>query len=261
VPFDAIDFVTTTGLRHRMFHDLDVGCYLLWQGWPRWQVFEDARLPAYPDDFHRAMDATPNDPSAFDALLRRYDVDAALIADPGINRRSGSFDPDEWALVWRARNALVFARRTSDHAAVIAAHEIPLRVTFRWEDGTHTAPLATPPPRSPLSRCEWDRRLVAVLEGDGDFERALDVRADALIHACLSPSDEADARFYLGARLQRAGQLARAVAEYDRVLALRPGDARARLNRAWALLPDELLRSLREIVAHVNPRVLGGAIR
>ena len=261
VPFDAVDFVTTTGLRRRMFHDLDVGCYLAWQGWPRWQVFEDARLPAYPDEFHRAMDATPNDPSAFDALLRRYDVDAALVVEPGTNRRSGSFDPDEWALVWRARNALVFARRTRDHATVIAAHEIPLRISFRWEDGMHTSPLPTPPARSPVSRCEWDRRLVAVLEGDGDFERALDVRGDALDRDCLGPADEAEARFYLGARLQRAGQLARAVAEYDRVLALRPDDARARLNRAWALLPDALAHALRDLVSRVNPRVLEGAIR
>jgi hypothetical protein len=39
VPFDAIAFVTRTDLRRRMFHDLDVGCYLAWEGWPRWQVF------------------------------------------------------------------------------------------------------------------------------------------------------------------------------------------------------------------------------
>ncbi|MCA1664215.1 MAG: hypothetical protein LC659_08100, partial [Myxococcales bacterium] len=261
VPFDAIDFVTATGLRRRMFHDLDVGCYLAWQGWPQWQVFEDARLPAYPDELHRAIDSTPNDPAAFDALLRRYDVDAALLAEPGTNRRSGSFDPDEWALVWRARNALVFARRTPQHAALIAAREIPLRVTFRWDDGMHTHPLTAPPPRSPVSRCEWDRRLAAVLEGDGDVERALDVRGDALDHGCLAPRDEADARFYVGARLQRAGELARAVAEYDRVLLLRPDDARARLNRAWALVPGELARSLRAIVSRVDPRVLEGAVR
>jgi hypothetical protein len=261
VPFDAIDFVTTTGLRHRMFHDLDVGCYLAWEGWPRWQVFEDARLPAYPDEFHRAMDATPNDPRAFDALLRRWDVDAALLAEPGTNRRSGSFDPDQWALVWRRPSALVFARRTPAHAAVIAAREIPLRVSFRWEDGTHTTPLFDPPARSPVSRCEWDRRLAALLDGDGDPERALDARVDALAHDCLSPAEEADARFYLGARLQRRGELARAAAEYDRVLALRPGDARARINRAWAILPSEIARSLRDISSRVNPRVLEGAIR
>ena len=256
VPFDAIDFVTANGLRARMFHDLDVGCYLAWQGWPRWQVFEDARLPAYPDEFHRAMDDTPNDPSAFDTLLRRYAVDAALIVEPGTNRRSGSFAPDEWALVWRRPSALVFARRTPAHAALIAARELPLAITFRWEDGMHTTPLATPPPRSPVSRCEWDRRLAALLDADGDFDRALDARADALTAGCLHGADEADARFYLGARLQRAGHLARAAAEYDRVLALRPDDPRARTNRAWALLPSALARSL-----VLRPTVLAGAMR
>jgi hypothetical protein len=261
VPFDAIDFVTATGLRRRMFHDLDVGCYLAWQGWPRWQVFEDARLPAYPDELHRALDATPNDPPAFDALLRRYGVDAALIVEPGTNRRSGSFDPDEWALVWRRPTALVFARRTPEHAAVIAAHEVPLRLTFRWEDGLHTAPLVEPPARTPLSRCEWDRRLAAVLDGDGDPERALDARVDALAHDCLAPADEAETRYYLGARLQRAGELARATAEYDRVLALRPDHRRARINRAWAMLPPEIMRSLGDLVSRANPRVAGGAIR
>jgi len=261
VPFDAIDFVTKTGLRRRMFHDLDVGCYLAWEGWPRWQVFEDARLPAYPDEFHRALDGTPDDPPAFDALLRRWDIDAALLVEPGINRRSGSFSPDEWALVWRTRDALVFARRTAAHAALIAAREIPLRVTFRWADGMHTSPLVEPPPRSPVPRCDWDRRLAAVLDADGDFERALDARADALARGCLHGAEEADARFYLGVRYQRQGQLARAAAEYDRVLALRPDDARARTNRAWALLPETLARTLADAVTRVNPRLLRSTIR
>ncbi|HWE30308.1 MAG TPA: hypothetical protein VHB97_20020, partial [Polyangia bacterium] len=148
VPFDAIDFVTKTGLRRRMFHDLDIGCYLAWQGWPQWSVFEDARLPAYPDDFHRAMDLTPLDPPTFDALLRRWNIDAALLNEPGINRHAGSFDPDEWALVWRRPSALVFARRTPEHAALIAAHELPLRIAFRWEDGSRALPLPSPPRRS-----------------------------------------------------------------------------------------------------------------
>src|SRR5262249_54719296 len=77
-PFEAIDFVTRNGLRDRLYADLDVGCYLLWEGWPRHRVFQDARLPAYPDAFHRALDETPLQPAAFDALLSRYGVDAAL---------------------------------------------------------------------------------------------------------------------------------------------------------------------------------------
>lgn len=239
VPFDAIDFVTATGLRRRMFHDLDVGCYLAWQGWPTWQVFEDARLPAYPDDFHRALDQTPLDPAPFDALLARYQVDAALITNPGVNRRAGSFSPDEWALVWRRPSALVFARRTPEHAAIIAAREIPLGVEFRWRDGTRVVPLWAPPPRSPVPRCEWDRRLAAALWDEGDPERAVDARIDALDHRCLGRDDEVDTRFYLGARLQRAGQVALAVAQYDRLLALAPDHAAALINRGWARLRSD----------------------
>lgn len=236
VPFDAIDFVTETGLRRRMFHDLDVGCYLLWQGWPRWSVFEDARLPAYPDDFHRAMDETPLDPPTFDALLRRWDIDAALLNEPGINRHAGSFDPDEWALVWRRPSALVFARRTPEHAALIAAHELPLRLVFRWEDGTHAVPLPSPPRRSPVPPCEWDRRLGRALDDEGDADGALDARRDALTRGCLGAVEEADVRFYLGARKQRIGDLAGAAGEYDRALLLAPNDARALVNRGWARL-------------------------
>jgi tetratricopeptide (TPR) repeat protein len=235
VPFDAIAFVTATGLRRRMFHDLDVGCYLAWEGWPRWSVFEDARLPAYPDEFHRALDDTALAPPAFDALLGRYGVDAALLVDPATHRRAASFAVDEWALVWRRASALVFARRTADHAAVIAAHELPLTI----ELGGGARPLWTPPARSPVPRCEWDRRLAEALAADGEAEAALDARFDALDRGCLTGDDEADVRFYRGARRQRAGELVAAAAEYDRVLAHRPDDARALVNRGWARLRSQ----------------------
>jgi hypothetical protein len=163
VPFAAIDFVTNNGLRERLYHDLDVGCYLLWEGWPRYRVFQDARLPAYPDAFHRALDETPLEPAAFDRLLAGYGVDAALLAEPDINMRAGSFDPEEWALVFRSDEALVFARRTPAHERVIAAREIPLRVRFRFVGGSSTEPIWRPPARSPVSPQEWARRLAIEL--------------------------------------------------------------------------------------------------
>jgi hypothetical protein len=163
VPFAAIRFVSDNGLRERLYHDLDVGCYLLWEGWPRWRVFQDARLPAYPDEFHRALDQTPLVPADFDRLLARYDVDAALINDPDINMRAGSFDPEEWALVYREADALVFARRTEGHRALIAAREIPLRMRFRFVGGSHSEPIWRPPARSPVPADEWARRLAIEL--------------------------------------------------------------------------------------------------
>ena len=166
VPFSAIRFATERGLRARMYAELDVGCYLLWEGWPRYRVFQDARLPAYPDAFHRALDETPLEPAAFDALLARYGVDAALISDASINMRSGSFDPEIWALVYRDQDedALVFARRTDGNRAEIARDEIPLRVRFRFAGGSWVEPLRTPPAASPVDAREWNTRLARVLD-------------------------------------------------------------------------------------------------
>jgi tetratricopeptide (TPR) repeat protein len=239
VPLPAIAFASANGLRDRMFHDLDIGCYLVWEGYPRWRVFEDARLPAYPDDFHRTMDRTPLDPAAFDALLRRWDVDSALLARPDINMRAGSFDPATWALVYRTDEAMVLARRGSRHAATIARFEIPLRAFFAFQGGTRFEPLASPPAGSPVAPCEWDRRLGDALDSIADPERAQAARERALEAGCLPRSDEPHVRFLRGARLHRAGQPAAARAEYDRVLALSPDHASALANRGYLRLPTE----------------------
>jgi hypothetical protein len=238
-PRPAIAFVTAHGLRERMYHDLDVGCYLLWEGWPRFQVFQDARLPAYPHSFHRALDQTPLDPAAFDALLTGYGVDAALLAEPGINIRAGSFDPERWALVYRAADALVFARRVPRHRAVIAEYEIPLRVRSSYTEGSRVEPLLAPPAASPVTPCPWQLRLGDALEGEGQLEGALDARERALAGGCLPARDEPWVRFHLGARHQRAGRLAQAIAEYDRVLALSPQHVDALTNRGFARLHSD----------------------
>ncbi|MSP60213.1 MAG: tetratricopeptide repeat protein [Myxococcales bacterium] len=239
VPALAIDFVTRTGLRDRMYADLDVGCYLLWEGWPRYRVFQDARLPAYPDDFHRALDETALAPAAWDALLLRHGVDAALLHHAGTNMRAGSFDPEEWALVLRDPETLVFARRTPAHERVIAEHEIPLQLRFTFLAGSSSEPITAPPPRSPVPPCAWHARLAAILDGEGDSERALDARARALAGGCLRPGEASEVHYRLGARLQIAGHLREAIVHYDRALALRPDHSRALANRGFARLPTD----------------------
>jgi hypothetical protein len=123
-PFEAIRFATDNRLRERMFHDFDVGCYLLWEGWPRYQVFEDARLPAYPHSFHREMDESVLSTPQFQAILERYQVDAALVAWPELNPRRWQFPREDWALVYRREDAWVFAKRVPRHRAVIETHEL-----------------------------------------------------------------------------------------------------------------------------------------
>jgi len=237
VPFSAIDFVTREGLRERLYVDLDVGCYLLWEGWPHYQVFQDARLPAYPDAFHRALDQTSLAPAAFDALLRRYGVETALISEVGINMRAGSFDPEEWALVYRTSKAAVFVRRTPAFASVIRRYELPLRLRFAFDRGSWVEAIDRPPARSPLDLCAWRRRLASSLEELAEPDRALDVRRSALTQpSCLLPAEEAEVHYLLGARLQQREQIGEAVREYDQALTLRPDDARVLANRGFALL-------------------------
>ena len=234
VPFRAIEFVTREGLRERLYEDLDVGCYLLWEGWPRYQVFQDARLPAYPDSFHRALDQTPLAPAAFDALLRRHGVDTALISDVGVNMRAGSFDPEEWALVYRDRQAVVFVRRLPAFAAVIERYELPLRLRFAFDRGSWVEAILRPPARSSLSSCDWRRRLGQTLDELGEPDHALRVRELALESpGCLRSDEEAEVRYRVGARLQLAGRAAEAQTHYDRALSLRPADARVLANRGF----------------------------
>jgi hypothetical protein len=206
VPFDAIDFVTREGLRDRLYSGLDVGCYLLWEGWPRYRVFQDARLPAYPDEFHRALDQTPLDPASFDALLHKYGVDAALITDPDVDMRAASFDPDEWALVWRTPSALVYARRTPERRALIARTEVPLRARFAFDGGTRWEPMRAPPARSPVAACEWSRRLVAQLADDERPDRALEAELRALEAGCLDEREEARLRAWIYGLKVRVGR-------------------------------------------------------
>jgi hypothetical protein len=191
VPFAAIEFVSKNGLRDRLYESLDVGCYLLWKGW---NVFQDARLPAYPDEFHRALDRQ----DGFDALLAKYHVDSALISDPDIDMRAGDFDPDKWALLWRTQDALVFTRRLPERRDLIARYEIPLRPRFAFDGGTRFEALPRPPPRSPVEPCEWQRRLVRAMADLERPDRAFTARLEAYQMGCLDgvESDELRAFVY-----------------------------------------------------------------
>ncbi len=238
VPFDAIAFATREGLRERMFSDLDVGCYLLWEGQGRFPVFEDARLPAYPDAHHRELDASVGDDAAFEAILARHGVQAALVADAGVNPRAAQLDPARWALVYRDAHSLVFAHRTARHADMIARHEIPLRPRFAFRGGTRFEPLPRPA-ASPVGPCVWDVRAGDALEAVGAVDAALELRGRALGAGCLPRGLEVPVRFHLASRMHRAGHAAEARAAYDALLALAPDHAGALANRGFLRLAAE----------------------
>jgi hypothetical protein len=232
LPLEAIRFVTENDLRQRMYNDFEIGAYLLWEGYPRHRVFVDPRLPAYPLSFHRLLGDPHLDRGAWDAALDSFGVTSALVAYAGINHRMALWDPERWALVYRAHDARVFLRRLPRWRDFIAAHEIPATFTFTVENGAVTVPLAEPPPASPVPACEWQRRLgdlLFELEGQGPalpaYQRAL------VVPGCLAAPDERTAAAWVGAVLLQRRDAAGALPFLRRG----PDDLPTLTNQALAL--------------------------
>ena len=231
LPLDALRFVEQNGLRERMYNDFEIGSYLIFEGYPRYRVFVDPRLPAYPEDMHRLLGSFDLDRATWDAAMTRYGVESALLGYAGVNRRVAWWDPQTWALVYRAADARVFVRRRERWRALIAAHEIPATFDFTVENGTTTWPIDTRPALSPVSDCEWQRRLGDLLfdldhavfgRAGPHYERALEVPG------CLAPKDEAKLAAWLGAVDLADQRFDRAAGRLGRALTLLPDDTRTR---------------------------------
>jgi tetratricopeptide (TPR) repeat protein len=235
VPEPAIRFAEREGLRDRMYNDLEVGSYLTWDGWPRFRVFQDPRINGYPDEFHAILRRADLPAREWQALLDRFGVTSALITYPAVNPRAALFDPARWALVYRGADALIFAARSPERAARIAALEIPL--TFHHDDaaGLAPVPLPEPPAGSPVGRCEWSLRLGDFfLEGSALEGSALDrggaTRARASYRAgaaCLDTGRRV-ALAALELQLGDAAEAARLLAPLS--------DPDSRVRRGYALL-------------------------
>ncbi|HET6282487.1 MAG TPA: hypothetical protein VFH73_16100 [Polyangia bacterium] len=244
IPLDAIAFVERHGLRQRMYNDFEIGSYLAFQGYPRYRVFVDPRLPAYPEDFHRLLGRDDLPREAWDAAMSRYQVDSALLAYAGLNRRVAWWDPATWALVYRQHDARVFVRRLPRWRDFIAAYEIPATFAFTVESGATTVPLSKPPATSPVAACVWQQRqgdllfdLISLDRGNEGRAEIAYRRALAAPSGCLASADEARLGAWLGAVDLRAGRWQDALALLDRALAHnQAGDDLSTLtNRAIAL--------------------------
>ena len=140
VPAAAIAFVNENGLRDRMYNDMEVGSYLTWEGWPLHPVFQDPRINGYPPAFHALLRRDDLSRAEWDALLAGFGVATALVTYPAENPRAAFFDPDRWALVYRADDGLVFVRRRPEFAALVARAELPVRFVFDRATGSRRWP-------------------------------------------------------------------------------------------------------------------------
>ena len=239
VPQGAIQFVTENDLRARMYNDFEIGAYLLFQGYPRYRVFVDPRLPAYPREMHQLLGQGDLSRAAWDAAMDRHGVESALLAYAGLNRRVAWWDPARWALVYRAQDARVFVRRLPRHRALISRREIPATFRFTPAEGSATLPLAERPPDSPVADCEWQRRLGDLLfELDGAASprtRAAYAQALAAPTGCLDAAPEVQLCGWLGAVELKENHFAAALDLFDRALSRGDAEATTRANRALAL--------------------------
>ena len=213
MPQSALRFVEQHGLRERMYNDFEVGSYLAFEGFPRYRVFVDPRLPAYPAEFHRLLGRFDVSRAEWTAAMERYGVDTALLAYAGLNRRVSWWAPADWALVFRADDARVFVRRTPRWRALIAKQEIPVTFSFTVEAGTATHLLEQRPAASPVADCEWQRRLgdLAFELAPTEPERVRTYYDRALATpGCLPAKEEASLLAYLGGEALERRAFARA---------------------------------------------------
>jgi tetratricopeptide (TPR) repeat protein len=226
------------GLRDRMYNDFETGSYLLWQGYPTYRVFVDPRLPAYPAEFHRLLGRMDISRQEWTSAMEALGVTSALLDYAGINRRVSYWDPEAWALVFRAKDARVFVRRLPKWRSLIEQFEIPASFEFTVENGAVTLPLEEPA-ASPVSPCEWQFRLGDLhfdLEGTTSAKALAAYRAAlAAPSGCLAPQHELSAAAWIGSLDLAAHDFASALSLFDRALAHSPDDTTVLANRALAL--------------------------
>jgi hypothetical protein len=254
VPTSAIRFATDNGLRDRMYNDMEVGSYLTWEGWPRHRVFQDPRINGYPAAFHAHLRRDDISREEWDVLLGGFGVTTALLTYPDENPRAAFFDPERWALVYRAEDGLVFVRRRPEFAALAARAEIPLTFSFSHRRGVDALPLDRRPAASPVADCEWQRRLGDLLVEQGADARAMAAYGSAVAApGCLAAAALQATRVALGDAALRQHDPAAAADAYagvdlprphtNRALALltlgRPQEALAEARRALALAPGD----------------------
>jgi len=126
-PVSAAAFISREGLPQPVFNDMLWGGYLEWRLWPAYRMFIDTRQlinRTYADYL-----AIMYGPQGI-RLLNAYG--AATVITSGIDPYAGQIIPlvrnlyhdDEWSLVYRDGQAVVFVRR------ILAAHELPKKEVY-----------------------------------------------------------------------------------------------------------------------------------
>ena len=179
-------------------------------------MFQDPRINGYPPAFHAQLRRDDLSPAEWDALLAGFGVSTALLTYPDENPRAAYFDPERWALVYRAADGLVFVRRQRHVRRAGRARRAPGDVFVQPHAGRDSRGRSIAAPRAR----RWP--IANGSAGSGDFfvEAGDDARAIAAYRSaaeaprCLDAAALQAARLALGDAALRQHDPAAAVDAY-----------------------------------------------
>ncbi len=106
LPAGAADFMLRESLPENLYNQFGLGGYLAFRLYPRYRVFQDGRIPAYPIEFLSALQSGHRDLN-FREFFKARNVNTALVEIANL----GMFSETEWAVVyWDSKHAVVVRR-------------------------------------------------------------------------------------------------------------------------------------------------------
>lgn len=143
IPVEALEVMRAESVRGRVFTSLGLGSYITWRGWPDLLTSVDSRLEVFGGDFLEEHLAAAGDPERFGRFEAAHPFDLALLPWrlPSVRGALAAMktDPD-WALVYFDDVVMLYARRTREHADLIARRELKLLDPIRFMSRGDAAP-------------------------------------------------------------------------------------------------------------------------
>lgn len=126
----AVDFMIKQKIKGPLYNSFDSGSYLAYRLYPQEKVFVDGRAEAYPKEFFEQLYLPmQTDPKLFEEASKQYNFNLLFISHwdqtPWPNRQfSYLLKQTSFAPVYLDDYAIIFVKRTPEHAEVIKKNEI-----------------------------------------------------------------------------------------------------------------------------------------
>jgi hypothetical protein len=226
-PVSASRFIESETLRGNLYNHYHDGGYLIYRLFPKYPVFQDGRVPAYPRDFLVGLHARHGSHNFF-GILEKYDVQTALVkASDAI-----LFSNREWGLVYWDEGYAVLVRRTPASRTVLEKHEYrvfqPYSQTKWSRDPSVISAMVDEMKRNQSARLHPSGELARDMGiAFGQLGRTEDAEKSLLLAVRLSPADPIG-WLYLGRARLDAGRYGDAIPALEKALRLSPDMEKAK---------------------------------